>query len=63
MKKRWTAFFLAFLLGLGLTACGKTPGPDTNTDVPPLLPIAEIRQADLRTVQRGLLDRYAAREL
>lgn len=35
MKKRWTAFFLAFLLGLGLTACGKTPGPDTNTDVPP----------------------------
>ena len=35
MKKRWTAFFLAFLLGLGLTACGKTPGPDTNTDAPP----------------------------
>ena len=35
MKKRWTAFFLAFLLGFGLTACGKTPGPDTNTDAPP----------------------------
>lgn len=43
MKKRWTAFFLAFLLGLGLTACGKTPGPDTNTDAPPSV-AEDIRQ-------------------
>ena len=43
MKKRWTAFFLAFLLGLGLTACGKTPGPDTNTDTPPSV-AEDIRQ-------------------
>lgn len=62
MKKRWTAFFLAFLLGLGLTACGKTPGPDTNTDAPPSA-AEDIRQQTFRTVQRGLLDRYAAREL
>ena len=32
MKKRWTAFFLTFLLGFGLTACGKTPGADRNSD-------------------------------